>query len=155
MKFSKLPSVHRHSLALLANAGVQTTATLAKHCSLTPQQAAHELCRMRKAGLCFSHQKLPNEQYAKWEVTSLGQALFDGRPDAELVVKEPGTTTPKGHGITKFAVVLNFKHGETGTREQALLAAQHLASEGQACTVIGLVADVTPPEQPLPVVTLL
>lgn len=152
MKFSTLSAAHRSALAAICNSGVLTTDKLAKVMgSISNPVAAHQLCAMRKAGLIFSHQKVGSEQFCKWEVTTLGEALFNGRPGAELVFK-PEAGAP---AVTKFVVVTNFDHGAHGTREQALLAAQHLASEGKACTVLGLVADVTPPEQPLPVVTLL
>lgn len=151
MKFSTLCVTHRSALAALCNSDVLTTDKLAKVMNLpTAQAAAHSLCKMRKAGLIFSHPKAQPSQYCLWEVTTLGEALFNGRPGAELVFKNEGAPA-----VTKFVVVTNFDHGSHGTREQALLAAQHLASEGKACTVLGLVADVTPPEQPLPVVTLL
>lgn len=59
-------------------------------------------------------------------------------------------------GPTKFAVVTSVRETAIGTREQAIMSAQHAALEtGQAYTVIGLVAEVTPPEKPMPVVELL
>ncbi len=152
MKFSTLSAAHRSALAAIRNAGVLKTDKLAAVMGggITAQQAAHQLCAMRKAGLVFSHQKDSGAQYCRWEVTTLGEALFNGRPGAELVFKHGDE-----HAVTKYAVIMNFQHQTTGTREQALLAAKHKASEGIPCTVIGLVADVVPPEQPLPVVTLL
>lgn len=211
MKFSSLKSVHRTALAQLGNVGQTTTDKLAKSMGMTPQEAAHQLCALRKLGLCFSHQKLPGQQYVTWDITVLGQALFDGRPDVEIVVKSAkdkpsnaaliaaladyenqvdtlrgvtkelserieleraGTQTERdtaqalreqlaisraaqtGQRITKYVVAQQFDAAVSGTKQQAILAAQEASARtGRVYHVLGLVAEVTPPEAPA--VTLL
>lgn len=170
MKFASLTANQRSLLAALCNAGPTRTDRLARVAKTDPQGAAHILCALRKAGLVFSKEK-GNNSYAEWEATAIGHALFSDRPQGELVVLEPEeiklladykagrgvfAPAPIGHQITKFAVVTNFNHGATGTKEQALLAAEELALRtGNKTMVVGLCAEVTPPEQPRAQITLL
>jgi hypothetical protein len=167
MKFSTLPAQQRSLLAALANAGASYMLTdrLANVVGTDPQGAAHVLCAMRKLGLVYSMEK-GNRAYAPWGITDVGMQLFANRPDHTLVyvtdeelavlqaMHEAGET--KVSRITKFAVVSNFQIDGTGTKKQALLAAEELSLRtGQPCTVIGLVAQVTPPEKPRAQITLL
>lgn len=170
MKFATLTANQRSLLAALCNGGPQRTDRLARVASTDPQGAAHILCALRKAGLVFSKEK-GSSAYAEWEHTTVGYALFSDRPNGELVTIEPDeikilqdykakrgvfAPAPTGHQITKFAVVTNFNADATGTKEQALLAAEELALRtGNQTMVIGLCAEVTPPEQPRAQITLL
>lgn len=172
MNFASLTSAQRSALAALINSGPLRTDRLAKCMQMDPPSAATSLCGLRKAGLVFSKDK-NGAAYSMWEATTIGELIFSGRPgctivalDAEevkafragrLSIKEPEqSSVPTGHAITKFAVVTNFDTSVTGTKQQALLAAEELALRtGNPTTVLGLVAQVTPPEQPKAVVTLL
>lgn len=163
MKFSTLISTQRSALAALCNSGILTTDKLAKVMDTDPQGAANVLCQMRKIGLVYSMEK-GSRTYAPWAASEIGMQLFANRPnhtlvyvtDAELAMLEGKGQPPKAQQITKFAVVTNFQTDATGTKEQALLAAEELAIRtGQKVVVIGLCAEVTPPEQPRAQITLL
>lgn len=96
MKFSDLPSIQRTLLAALATAQGATLTTDRLAACLTGaergncQAAAHRLCAMRDAGLIFSHQKKANETYCRWQISLLGLALFEGRPDGNVVMVPAG-----------------------------------------------------------------
>lgn len=162
MKFSTLPPITRSLLAALCNVPHLTTDKLAAVAHCSPQQAASYLCDMRKLGLIYSMEK-GTKPYASWAANDVGMALFANRPnhtlvyvnDDELAVLKMNSDA-KMSRITKFAVVTNFEAGNTGTKKQALLAAEEMSLRtGQECMVIGLVAQVTPPEQPRAQITLL
>lgn len=143
MKFANLHPAFRTLLAALGNADGMLTDALSRCVNITPAQAAHDLCAMRKLGLIYSRQRTPNSPYCKWFITDYGRGVFDGRKGDK-------------HTITRFAVVTNFDTGQTGTREQAMLAAEEMAIRlGKRVTVLGLVADVIPPEQPKAQIELL
>lgn len=150
MKFSQLTSPQRSALSALCNCGPLRTDKLAKSMSLDPAGAANSLCSLRKIGLVFSKEK-GHQSYAEWEATEFGRALFDGRP----IDVQPVTPSTQ-HLLTQFAVCSNFKVDATGTKQQALLAAEEASIRtGVPHTVIALVAQVTPPEQPRAQITLL
>lgn len=157
MKFSQLSLTNRTILANIANVGKLNTESLARALGTSPAAAAHELCALRKAGLIFSHQKKAGEQYCVWEVTNIGQAIFDARPSGEALLDlGKASVESKLQAITRYVVVPEFAKDPSGTKEQAIMAAQHAAiSTGRVHHVLGLVAEVTPPEQPQAVVTLL
>lgn len=153
MKFSQLSAEHRSALAALVNSGPLTTDKLARVMQIgEAKQAATKLSALRKAGLIFSWVKQQGcNNYATWEANDIGMRLFNGRPDAALIITEG-----PAQAITKYAVVSNFRDNESGSKSQALLAAEHAAlTTGIPHTVIGLVALVTPPEQPRAQITLL
>lgn len=165
MKFSTLTPINRSLLAALVNVPHLTTDKLAAVAHCSPQQVASYLCDMRKMGLIYSMEK-GTKPYAAWAANEVGATLFAGRPNHTLVyvtdeelnvleaMRAAGEKDMKR--ITKFAVVTNFDLSATGTKKQALLAAEELALRtGQECMVIGLVAQVTPPEQPRAQITLL
>jgi len=164
MKFSTLTPTIRSLLAALCNVPHLTTDKLAAVAHCSPQSVASTLCEMRKMGLIYSMEK-GTKPYAAWAANEVGVALFANRPnhtlvyvtDEELVVlQQLAASGNKPALITKFAVVRNFEVDNTGTKKQALLAAEELALRtGQECMVIGLVAQVTPPEQPRAQITLL
>lgn len=136
MNFANLHPSFRTLLAALGNADGLPTDVLSRCVNATPAQAASELCAMRKLGLIYSRQRTPNSSYCKWFITDFGRDVFEGRKKDK-------------HQITKFAVVTNFDTGVTGTKEQALLAAEEMALRlGKRVTVLGLCADVIPPVQP-------
>lgn len=179
MKFATLAVQQRAAIAALCNSGQLNTEQLARvmsgingHRRYTPPQAATELCALRKSGLIFSYADKGGEQYAKWEVTLVGETLFSHRPDAQLVyitaednkllkqakefhkvMKSELKAQPQ---VTRFVVVPEFEKDPSGTREQALLAAEEAALRtGRVYHVLGLVAEVTPPEQPRAQIKLL
>lgn len=164
MKFSTLNAQHRSALAALSNSGPLKTDQLARVMGVgEPKQAATILSTMRKAGLIFSWVKQTGS-YATWEVSTIGEQLFANRPnhtlvyvnDEELALLTKLKVGADAHEITQFAVVSNFNGSATGTKEQAMLAAEEIALRtGVQHTVIGLVAQVTPPEQPRAQITLL
>lgn len=92
MKFSDLNSLQRSLLAALASAVGSTlhTGQLAGYCGNDAQKAAHQLCALRDAGLIFSHQKPAGQQYAKWQISLVGMAVFEGRPDGEVLLVPAG-----------------------------------------------------------------
>lgn len=150
MKFAQLTSAQRSAVSVLCNVGPTRTDKLGVSMNMQPAQASTALCALRKIGLVFSKER-NGHSYAEWEITEFGRALFDGRP----VDVQPVTPAAPGL-ITKFAVVKNFQIDGTGTKEQAVLAAEAAAlRDGAVYTVIGLVAQVTPPEQPRAQITLL
>jgi hypothetical protein len=149
MKFSQLTSAQRSALSVLCNVGPTRTDKLARSMQFDNAGAANSLCGLRKIGLVFSKERGAHS-YAEWEVTEFGRALFDGRP----LTVEP--VTPPAHLLTQFAVCSNFKVDATGSKAQALLAAEEASIRtGVAHTVIALVAQVTPPEQPRAQIVLL
>ena len=162
MKFSTLPSTIRSLLAALCNVPHLTTDKLAAVAHTSPQQVAYVLCEMRKMGLIYSMEK-GTKPYAAWAANEVGVALFANRPNHTLVYVNDDELAMlqslagnKPSLITKFAVVRNFEVDNTGTKKQAMLAAEELSIRtGQECMVIGLVAQVTPPEQPRAQITLL
>lgn len=157
MKFSTLEPSVRTLLAALCNASNIRTDRLANCINCTPQEAANVLCKMRKLGLIYSMEK-GSAAYAPWSATEVGMHLFSNRPDhtlvyvndAELNMLESlkangGTAQP----ITRYVVATNFDLSKSGTKKQAMLAAEEMALRvGQPVTVLGLVAQMTPPEQP-------
>lgn len=174
MKFSTLAVQQRAVIAALCNSGQLNTEQLARvmsgingHRRYTPPQAATELCALRKAGLIFSYADKGGEQYAKWEATIVGETLFSHRPDASLVyitaednallkAVKASNPPPVQPQVTRFVVVPEFVKDPSGTREQALLAAGEAALRtGRVHHVLGLVAEVTPPEQPRAQIKLL
>jgi hypothetical protein len=160
MKFSTLKPTHRSALAALANSGVLRTDKLARCMEgITPASAAHELCALRKTGLIFSHQKTGADTYCNWEISSVGRAVFEGRPDQSLVMKsEDKVQSQVGGTPPHYAVIKSPAAGieTTSSQSDAIAAASQAALEnGYPYIVIRLVADVTPPPLPTATVALL
>lgn len=59
MKFANLHPAFRTLLAALGNADGMLTDALSRCVNITPAQAAHDLCAMRKLGLIYSCQLRP------------------------------------------------------------------------------------------------
>lgn len=175
MKFSTLTSTQRSAIAALVNAGELRTDKLAKCMGMANPSAATVLCGLRKAGLVYSKDR-NGEDYSLWGATLVAETLFAKRPDCSLVyinsedqqlLKSAKSACASGtNGAsanasdprqpTRFVVVPEFAKDPSGTRAQALLAAQHASIEtGRVHHVLALVAEVTPPVQPTATVTLL
>lgn len=171
MKFSTLTSSQRSAIAALVNAGELRTDKLSKCMSMDNSAAATVLCGLRKAGLVYSKDR-NGSSYSLWGATLVAETLFAKRPDCSLVystsedqqllrdAKTYGARTHKHEADasipTRYVVVPEFVKDPSGTRAQALLAAQHASIEtGRVHHVLALVAEVTPPAQPTATVTLL
>lgn len=172
MKFSTLTSNQRSAVAALVNSGELRTDKLARCMGLDNPAAATVLCGLRKAGLVFSKDR-NGSNYSLWGATLVAETLFAHRPDCSLLyisaadqklLADAKTYGVRGSSIdtsdprqpTRFVVVPEFVKDPSGTREQALLAAQHASIEtGRVHHVLALVAEVTPPVQPTATVTLL
>lgn len=112
---------------------------------------------MRKHGLIYSMEK-GTATYAPWAITDVGMALFANRPNHTLVyvndealslLESIKATGNIAQPITRYVVATNFDLSKSGTKKQAMLAAEEMALRvGQPVTVLGLVAQLTPPEQP-------
>lgn len=157
MKFSHLLNTHRSALAALVNSGPLRTDRLAKVMqSASVPQAAHSLCQMRRIGLVFSKEKGTNN-YAEWEATDVGRAVFEGRPDdVQLVDKvSPVNACASGKQATAYAVVPDTGF-PVGSYDDALACAKAAAiGHGKPYVVVALVAEVLPPVAPQPVVNVL
>lgn len=88
MKFSDLSKTQRSMLAALASAVNTTldTGRLAGYTGGDAAAAAYILCSLREAGLVFSQQKPVSKQYVPWQITKVGMAVFESRPDGNVVV---------------------------------------------------------------------
>lgn len=160
MKFSHLLNTHRSALAALVNSGPLRTDRLAKVMqSASVPQAAHSLCQLRRIGLIFSKEK-GTANYAEWEATDVGRAVFEGRPhdvqvgdgitDHNVSPVAPAVSKP-----TAYAVVPDTGF-QVGTYEDALECAKAAAiGYGKPYLVIALAAEVLPPVAPQPVVNVL
>ena len=169
MKFSTLTSAQRSAIAALVNSGELRTDKLSKCMGMDNSAAATVLCGLRKAGLVYSKDR-NGSSYSLWGATLVAETLFAHRPDCSLVyitaedqqllkrakVAIDYSATEPTPAPTRFVVVPEFVKDPSGTRAQALLAAQHAALEtGRVHHVLALVAEVTPPVQPTATVTLL
>jgi len=162
MKFSDLTSNQRAILAALAASNKLGTDALGRACNpkLSPPLAANVLCSMREHGLLYSHAKLPNAPYCDWVISSVGVAVFTGRPDGDVrVTGAPVNGTKPTDDCTEFLIGSeapgsSFKLG--GTQEEALTEAQRhaTANPGRTYKVMRLVAVAHMPV-PQAVVTLL
>lgn len=96
MKFSQLTSNMRSMVAALAASNHLNTDQLGKACSpqINAQQASSTLLELRKQGLVYSMQKPTGTAYASWAITSVGMAVFEGRPDGDVVL----TNVPVNNG---------------------------------------------------------
>lgn len=169
MKFADLTPNQRTAVAVLVNSGELRTDKLARCMKLDNPAAATVLCGLRKAGLVYSKDR-NGADYSMWGATLVAETLFSHRPDGSLIYITPeelailkvgkfatayGAAEPQPQP-TRFVVVPEFAKDPSGTRAQALLAAQHAALEtGRVHHVLALVAEVTPPVQPEATVTLL
>lgn len=90
MKFSQLTSNMRSMIAALAASSNLTTDQLGRACSphINAQQASSTLLELRKHGLAYSMQKPTGTTYASWAITSVGMAVFEGRPDGDVRASE-------------------------------------------------------------------
>lgn len=88
MKFSDLTNNQRAILNALASTNKLQTDALGRCCNpkLNPPTVANVLCSMREQGLIYSHAKLPNASYCDWVISTVGMAVFAGRPDGEVKV---------------------------------------------------------------------
>lgn len=171
MKFAALTSSQRTVIAALVNAGELRTDKLSKCMGMDNSASATVLCGLRRAGLVYSKDR-NGASYSLWGATLVALTLFAHRPDCSLVyitaeeqqllraAKTYGTRTHKHEADaaipTRYVVVPEFVKDPSGTRAQALLAAQHASIEtGRVHHVLALVAEVTPPVQPTATVTLL
>ena len=169
MKFATMTSAQRSAIAALVNAGELRTDKLAKCMGMANPAAATVLCGLRKAGLVYSKDRNGSD-YSLWGATLVAETLFAHRPDCSLVyitaeeqqllkkakLADAYSAAEPVPAPTRFVVVPEFVKDPSGTRAQALLAAQHAALEtGRVHHVLALVAEVTPPVQPTATVTLL
>lgn len=139
MKFSQLTSNMRSMIAALAASSHLDTDQLGRACSpkLNAQQAASTLLELRKHGLAYSMQKPTGTAYASWAITSVGMAVFEGRPDSDVRVTSVASPTAdvqacapspagKRYVLSVAGGVGSFMHG---VREDVLELAQRKATE--------------------------
>lgn len=90
MKFSQLPAYQRTQLAALAaqaGSGLNTKQlSMAAPISGDAQRGAANLLELRRLGLVYSTERPAGQQYAKWFITSVGMAVFEGRPNGDVVL---------------------------------------------------------------------
>lgn len=151
MKFSELAPTQRTLLSALATAQGTTLTTDRLAACLTGaergncQAAAHRLCAMRDAGLIFSHQKKSTEPYCRWQISLLGLALFEGRPDGNVVMVPPGasvvdTEEPRAKRPAEAPGKLYRVVNATGTCVESLVT----NDEPEALAVLSRIAESAP-----------
>lgn len=90
MKFSDLPPYQRTQLAALASCGGGGLDTkqlsMSSPISGDAKRGAAQLLELRRTGLVYSTERQTGQQYVKWFITDVGLAVFEGRPDGDVVV---------------------------------------------------------------------
>lgn len=151
MKFSNLTSNMRSMLTALAASNHLNTEQLGRACmpQISAASAANVLCEMRKNGIAYSMQKPENKQYADWSITSVGKAVFEGRPDTDVRVNHvPDVADKSAYTDSKFIVgATGHVSAPCASRDDALATAQHRATEepGKAFRVYELIAVANMP----------
>ena len=141
MKFSDLTANMRSMISALNSTNHLNTEELGRACTpakLSAQSAANVLNELRGTGLVYSMQKPESQQYAKWAITSVGRAVFMGRPDGDVVLQTvPATNAQapcspakdaapiKRYMVSETAGVGTFM---TGERDDVLAEAQRRAT---------------------------
>jgi hypothetical protein len=133
MKFSDLNPRMRSMIAALNSTNHMNTAELGHAClpQIDAQSAANMLNELRGNGLVFSMQKPESQKYANWAITTVGRAVFMGRPDGDVVLQAAGTTVVAS-ATAKKRFIIGTEGGTldviSGSRDYALAEAQRRAT---------------------------
>lgn len=159
MKFSQLDSPSRSILTALAATNHLTTDQLANACcpKKTPKEAANVLCGLRSLGLVYSMQKPDSKPYASWAITAVGKAVFEGRPDGDVVITPPASVPATAEELRYLVNYGNecevLPYSRWPTEELAIAEAQRYATThpGKKATVLRVLAVA---EMPVPQATV-
>lgn len=166
MKFAQLGSPSRSILTALAASNNLTTDQLANACcpKKTPKEAANELCGLRALGLVYSMQKPDSKPYASWAISAVGKAVFEGRPDGDVVITPdtgpcaPSISVQSPRSADDLLYVVKYGDDATPgsrwpTEELAITEAQRYATThpGKKATVLRVIAIS---EMPVPQATV-
>lgn len=167
MKFSSLPAPQRTQLAALASSIGSDLNTkqlsMAAPMNGDAQKGAKHLLELRRLGLVYSTERQAGQQYAKWFITSVGMAVFEGRPDGDVVLVPAEQCdlhqTPKPEPTAKLYRVVAKDNGTLFDQiatadEQAALNLLSYTAEKNPGVAFALITSIAVAHLPKPAATI-